>query len=63
MNVEYMAENEIDSENVIQTELNGCPMTVYFVKKRNMSKENIVLESLLDTFEKRIQTQMNSSSF
>lgn len=63
MNVEYMAENEIDSENVIQAELYGCPVTVYFVKKRNISKENIVLESLLDTFEKRIQTQMNSSSF
>ena len=36
MNVEYMAENEIDSENVIQTELNGCPVTVYFVKKRKI---------------------------
>ena len=63
MDMEYMSENEIDSENVIQTEFNGCPVTVYFVKKRNISKENIVLESLLDTFEKRIQTQMNSSSF
>ena len=63
MNMEYMTENEIDTENIIQTELNGCPMTVYFVKKRNMSKENIVLENLLDTFEKRIQTQINSSSF
>ena len=63
MDMEYMAENEIDFENVIQTELNGCPVTVYFVKKRNISKKNIVLESLLDTFEKRIQAQINTSSF
>ena len=51
MDMEYMAENEIDVENVIQAELYGCPVTVYFVKKRNIPKENIVLESLLDTFE------------
>ena len=63
MDMKYMAENGIDTENVIQTGCNDCLITVYFAKKQNVKKENIVLESLLDTFEKRISTQINSSSF
>ncbi|MBQ5562189.1 MAG: hypothetical protein IIT39_02255 [Clostridia bacterium] len=63
MDREHMAENDIDPENVIRTDRNGCLVTVYFAKKRNVQKETIVLESLLDTFEKRIQAQINSSSF
>ena len=63
MDMEYLTENEIDAENIIRTDANGCLVTVYFAKKRNYPKESIVLESLLDTFEKRIQTQINSSSF
>ena len=63
MDREHMAENDIDPENVIWTDRNGCLVTVYFAKKRNVQKETIVLESLLDTFEKRIQAQINSSSF
>ncbi len=63
MDMKYMAENGIDTENVIQTGFNDCLVTVYFAKNRNTKKENIVLESLLDTFEKRISTQINSSSF
>ena len=63
MDMEYLTENEIDAENIIRTDTNGCLVTVYFAKKRNITKESVVLESLLDTFEKRIQTQINSSSF
>ena len=59
MDREHMAENDIDPENVIQTDRNGCLVTVYFAKERNDRKEAIVLESLLDTFEKRVQTEMN----
>ena len=63
MDMKYMAENGIDTENIIQTGCNDCLVTVYFSKNRNIKKENIVLESLLDTFEKRISTQIKSSSF
>ena len=63
MDMEYMTENGIDTENVIQTGFNDYLVTVYFAKNRNTKKENIVLESLLDTFEKRISTQIKSSSF
>lgn len=63
MDMEYMTENDIDAEKIIRINTNGCLVTVYFAKKRNNPKESIVLESLLDTFEKRIQTEMNSSSF
>ena len=59
MDREHMAENDIDPENVIQTDRNGCLVTVYFAKERNDRKEALVLESLLDTFEKRVQTEMN----
>ena len=63
MDMQYMSENGIDTENVIRTGFNDCLVTVYFAKNRNTKKENIVLESLLDTFEKRISTQIKSSSF
>ena len=63
MDREHMAENDIDTENIIRTDRNWCLVTVYYEKKRNIQKETIVLDSLLDTFEKRIQAQINSSSF
>ena len=59
MDKEYMADNEIDTENVIQTDNNGCLVTVYFAKERNDRKVALILESLLDTFEKRVQPEMN----
>ena len=40
MDKEYMADNEIDPENVIQTDNNGCLVTVYFAKERNDRKIN-----------------------
>ena len=40
MDKEYMADNEIDPENVIQTDRNGCLLTVYFAKERNDRKIN-----------------------
>ena len=33
MDMEYLTENEIDAENIIRTDANGCLVTVYFVRK------------------------------
>ena len=38
--MKYMAENGIDTENVIQTGFNDCLVTVYFAKNRNVKKES-----------------------
>ena len=32
MDREHMAENDIDPENVIRTDRNGCLVTVYFAR-------------------------------
>lgn len=63
MNEKYMKDNGIDTENTMTVNTNDCLVTVYFVKNRNTDKENMILESLLDTFEKRMNVQINSSSF
>lgn len=63
MNEKYMQENDIDAENTMTVNTNDCLVTVYFVKNRNIEKENMILESLLNTFEKRMNVQINSSSF
>ena len=63
MNEKYMQENGIDAENTMTVNTNDCLVTVYFVKNRNIEKENMILESLLNTFEKRMNVQINSSSF
>ena len=34
MDMKYMAENGIDTENVIQTGFNDCLVTVYFAKNK-----------------------------
>ena len=36
MDMKYMTENGIDTENVIQTGCNDCLITVYFAKKQNV---------------------------
>ncbi len=48
----------IDLNNRIEKVTAGCKVTIYFKNIDNKESEKIVLESLLDTFEKRINTQI-----
>ena len=45
MDREHMAENDIDPENVIQTDRNGCLVTVYFAKERNDRPEHPLVKA------------------
>ena len=59
MDRQYRKTGDIDKENILRVQSNDCTVTVYFTKQRNSDIEKIVLESLLDTFEKRINKQTN----
>lgn len=60
MDRQYRKTSDIDKENILRVQSNDCAVTVYFIKQRNSNKEKIVLESLLDTFEKRINKQIKT---
>ena len=61
MNNKYLQDNGIDDEKTITMLTNDCFVTIYFTQKHNEKIENIILENLLDTFEKRMNMQINSS--
>ena len=61
MNNKYLQDNGIDAEKKITMNTNDCFVTIYFTQKHNEKIENIILENLLDTFEKRMNMQINSS--
>lgn len=48
----------IDNEHIINKKINDCKVTIYFAKNKNPKVERMILENLLDTFEKRINTQI-----
>lgn len=59
MNENYINENKIDSEHKIESVVNDCKVTIYFINNRNDKVERNVLENLLDTFENRMKAQIN----
>lgn len=61
MNNKYLQANGIDNKKTITMNTNDCFVTIYFTQKHNEKIENIILENLLDTFEKRMNMQINSS--
>ena len=61
MNNKNLQDNGIDNKKTITMNTNDCFVTIYFTQKHNEKIENIILENLLDTFEKRMNMQINSS--
>ena len=59
MNENYINENKIDSEHKIESVVNDCKVTIYFINNRNDKVKRNVLENLLDTFENRMKAQIN----
>ncbi|MBQ2671513.1 MAG: hypothetical protein IJG00_01715 [Clostridia bacterium] len=55
-------EYEIDYEHVINKEISGVNVTIYFSKKKNEKIKNIVLDILMDSYEKRMQDYMGKCS-
>lgn len=45
-------EYEIDYEHVIDREINGVNVSIYFSKKRNEKIKDMVLDILMDSYEK-----------
>lgn len=58
-NNNYLATKEIDFEHKIESVVNDCKVTIYFINNRNGQVERNVLENLLDTFENRMKAQIN----
>ena len=48
-------EYEIDYEHVIDKEINGVSVSIYFSRKRNEKIKDMVLDILMDSYEKRVQ--------
>lgn len=59
MNDNHLTSNVIDAEHKIESVINDCKVTIYFLKNRNNQVERNVLENLLDTFENRMKAQIN----
>lgn len=50
LNNNYLESKEIDFEHKIESVVNDCKVTIYFINNRNDQVERNVLENLLDTF-------------
>lgn len=59
LNNNYLASKEIDFEHKIESVVNDCKVTIYFINNRNDQVKRNVLENLLDTFENRMKAQIN----
>ena len=55
-------EYEIDYEHVIDREINGVNVSIYFSKNRNEKIKDMVLDILMDSYEKRVQDYMEKCS-
>lgn len=52
---------EVDYEHVINKNINGVDVTLYFSKEKNEKIKNIILGILLDNYERRIQEYIEKS--
>ena len=52
---------EVDYEHVINKNVNGVEVTLYFSKERNEKIKDIILGILLDNYERRIQEHIEKS--
>lgn len=46
---------EIDYDHVINKKINGVNVVIYFSKNRNQKIKDIVLDILMNSYEKRVQ--------
>ncbi len=53
---------EIDYDHVINKEINGINVVIYFSRNRNEKIKDIVLDILMDSYEKRVQDYMEKCS-
>lgn len=53
---------EIDYEHVINKKINGIDVTLYFSKEKNEKIKDMVLDILMDSYEKRIQDYIAKSA-
>lgn len=51
----------LDYEHVINKKINGCDISIYFSKEHNPKIKEIVLNTLIDNYEKRVQDCIESS--
>ena len=55
-------EYEVDYSHVINKEINGINVAIYFSKKRNEKVKDMVLDILMDSYEKRMQDYIKSNA-
>ena len=55
-------EYEIDYDHVINKKINGVNVVVYFSKNRNEKIKDMVLDILMNSYEKRVQDYMGKYS-
>ena len=55
-------EYEIDYDHVINKKINGVNVVVYFSKNRNEKIKDMVLDILMNSYEKRVQDYMEKCS-
>ena len=52
---------DLDYKQVINKKINGCDVSIYFSTKHNPNVKEIVLNTLIDNYEKRVQDYIESS--
>ena len=55
-------EYEVDYGHVINKEINGINLAIYFSKKRNEKVKDMVLDILMESYEKRMQDYIKSNA-
>ncbi len=54
MNAAQIMNQEIDREHVEQRQIKDCVVRLHFVIQKNNQVEEIILDSLLDSFDRRV---------
>lgn len=54
---------DLDYEHVINKKINGCDVSIYFSTQPNTKIKEIVLNTLIDNYEKRVQDYVETSLF
>ena len=50
---------KIDTENVVEREINGCNVRLFFLLERNERTERLVLDNLMLAFDRKMQRVSN----
>lgn len=54
---------DLDYKHVINEKINGCDISIFFTNQHNPKIKEIVLNTLIDNYEKRIQDYIESTLF